>query len=98
MKLIMKLREQDLLQKSMIENVFKLRRESKMKLKINNNELVAILDAIELSLDYRNNDFILASLKSFVKKVNNNVSIYNRNPEEKAIDLLDLIREIEEED
>jgi len=69
-----------------------------MKLNINNNELVAILDAIELSLDYRNNDFILASLKSFVKKVNNNVSIYNRNPEEKAIDLLDLIREIEEED
>ena len=66
-----------------------------MKLYLNNNELVAVLDAIELSLDYRDNDFVLASLKSFVKKVNNNVTIYNRELEEKAIDLLNMIREIE---
>lgn len=65
-----------------------------MELRLNNNELVAILHSIEISLDYLEDRMALASLLSFVCKVNDNATTYTRNPEEVAIDLKAQIKEI----
>ena len=68
-----------------------------MKLKVNNLELNAVLEAIETQLDHVNDPLTLAALKSFVKKVNDNSTTITWKPEESALDILENIKEIEEE-
>ena len=65
-----------------------------MKLNLNNNELTAILTAIQRDLDYNDDLFCLASLKSFVKKVNDNTRTFNPNPEMLSITIENQIDEI----
>lgn len=67
-----------------------------MEIKTNNNELNAVLTAIYEYMETVPDEFTLASLKSFVSKVNGNSTTVNWLPEEKAVDILQAIEEIEE--
>ena len=65
-----------------------------MKLNLNNNELVAVLNAIENYLEYTDDDMVEASLESFVNKVNNNARTFNRTPEELSILIISQLEDI----
>jgi len=67
-----------------------------MKIKANNNELHAVLTAIENYLEIVDDSFSVASLKSFVEKINGGCTSVNSSIEEQAIIILQGISEIEE--
>jgi len=67
-----------------------------MKLNLNNNELVSVMLAIENYLEYTNDRMVLASLKSLLHKINNNVTIVNNTVDDLGIQLRQQLNEIEE--
>jgi len=67
-----------------------------MKLNLNNNELVSVMLAIENYLEYTNDRMVLASLKSLLHKINNNVTIINNTVDDLGIQLRQQLNEIEE--
>lgn len=67
-----------------------------MKIKVNNNELVAVLEAIEIYLEYEDNKMIEASLESFLNKLNNEMTIFNREPEERILRLREQLQDLKE--
>ena len=67
-----------------------------MKLNLNNNELVSVMLAIENYLEYTDDRMVLASLKSLLHKINNNVTIVNNTVDDLGIKLRQQLNEIEE--
>ena len=67
-----------------------------MKLNLNNNELVSVMLAIENYLEYTDDRMVLASLKSLLHKINNNVTIVNNTVDDLGIQLRQQLNEIEE--
>lgn len=69
-----------------------------MKLNLNNSELVVILKALEVYFEVvPNDDFLsIATIKSLVKKINGNCTVFNPIVEELAITCLYQLRDIEE--
>ena len=65
-----------------------------MKLKLNNNELVAVLNSIDNYLDYIDDDMVEASLKSFVMKVNDQIRTINIEPDNLVVSLISQFEEI----
>ncbi|HUW89133.1 MAG TPA: hypothetical protein VMV43_01290 [Candidatus Nanopelagicaceae bacterium] len=67
-----------------------------MEVKLNNCELVAVLSGIENYLDYTDDPMVIASLKSFVNKVSDEIRTFNRKPDELTVQLLGQLEEIED--
>lgn len=67
-----------------------------MKLNLNNSELVAILTAIQRDFDYNEDIMSLASLRSFVNKVNNQITNFNRKPDELVCVMIEQLDDIKE--
>ena len=67
-----------------------------MKLNLNNNELVSVMLAIDNYLEYTDDRMVLASLKSLLHKINNNVTIVNNTVDDLGIQLRQQLNEIEE--
>jgi len=67
-----------------------------MKLKLNNCELVAVLTGIENYIEYADDPIVIASLKSFVNKVGNEIRSFNNKPDELVIQLRHQLEEIED--
>jgi len=67
-----------------------------MKLNLNNNELVSVMLAIDNYLEYTDDKMVLASLKSLLHKINNNVTIVNNTVDDLGIKLRQQLNEIEE--
>jgi len=65
-----------------------------MNLKLNNCELVAVLNAVQNYLDYIDDDMVEASLMSFASKINDNSRSFNRLPEQLAIDTRAMLDDI----
>ena len=67
-----------------------------MKLNLNNSELVAILTAIQRDFDYNDDKMSLASITSFVNKINNQIRDFNRKPDELVTEIIAQLEEIKE--
>ena len=67
-----------------------------MKVNLNNNELVGVLNAIQNYLEYTDDDMVEASLMSFVKKINNQIRTFNPGPDKLVVDLIGQLEEIKE--
>ena len=67
-----------------------------MDLKLNNCELVAVLSGIDNYLDYTDDPMVIASLKSFVNKVGDEIRTFNNKPDELVIQLRHQLEEIED--
>ena len=69
-----------------------------MKVNLNNSELVAIFKAIDTFLDYSVDKMEMTALLSFAKKINDNSRTVNCIPEGLAIDTINMLEEILEEE
>ena len=59
-------------------------------------ELVAILTAIQRDFDYNDDKMSLASITSFMNKINNQIRDFNRKPDELVTEIIGQLEEIKE--